>query len=118
MGTAVPTTDNLKYLSELYDVPVDVLLDDSQDIHAWRESRQSGQAESDHEEHGSQGKLAEKKRIVAILALVLAIGIGVGIMIGAVSGKREEQEEIIPWNDTRQETLPDERKGKMFSFDW
>ena len=118
VGTAVPTTDNLKYLSELYDVPVDVLLDDSQDIHAWRESRQSGQAESDHEEHGSQGKLAEKKRIVAILALVLAIGIGVGIMIGAVSGKREEQEGIMPWNDTRQETLPDERKGKMFSFDW
>ncbi|MBT9685343.1 helix-turn-helix transcriptional regulator [Pseudoflavonifractor sp. MCC625] len=41
VGTAVPTTDNLKYLSELYDIPVDVLLDDSQDIHAWRENQQN-----------------------------------------------------------------------------
>lgn len=118
VGTAVPTTDNLKYLSELYGVPVDVLLDDSQDIHTWRESQQSGPAESDHEEHGSQGKPAEKKRIAAILALVLAIGIGVGIMIGAIIFSKEETKDFIEIDDMEQEKLPETNDIMKFSFSW
>ena len=45
VGAAVPSVDNLKYLSELYGVPVDVLLDGGQDLLAWREGQQRREQE-------------------------------------------------------------------------
>lgn len=115
VGSAVPTTDNLKYLSELYEVPVDVLLDDRQDVRIWWENRQSAQAELEDSmaEHRPRRGAVPKKWVAAILALILAI-IGVGITVGAASDV--EVEEVTPWQDTKQDVLPDEREEEMFSF--
>ena len=99
------------------DLPVDVLLDDSQDIHAWRESRQSGQAEADGLEQGTvQTGTAQKKRVAALLVLVLAIGIGVGIIIGAITLPKKETKNFVPIDDIEQERPLDNKMGK-FSFD-
>lgn len=89
VGDAVPSTDNLKILSELYGVSVDFLLNDEMEDCQRRE----------HREPIEQKEESEKKntRLVWLCAAVLAMAILIMFCIFAVHDKEENQ--IIPIGD-------------------
>lgn len=116
MGSAVPTAENLKCLSELYQVPVDVLLDDSRDIHTWREEQRRRQTEPEQSDHKTERKRAAVNRRTAVIALAAAAGIGAGIFIGAVAVSGEEATEFTSIDDMEQER-PLDSDAEKFSFD-
>lgn len=78
----MPSVDNLKYLSELYGVPVDVLLDDGQDLPAWRAGQQRREQEppeappepecTAEPEHAAEPRLRGKRWVAAITAAALS----------------------------------------------
>lgn len=80
VGTAVPSTDNLKYLGQLYDVPVDVFLNDAVELPL--------QENGDNAKTASDQDACKKhtKAIVVIIILLLAI---LGIAISIASRNRE-----------------------------
>lgn len=92
VGAAMPSVDNLKYLSELYGVPVDVLLDDGQDLPAWRAGQQRREQEppeappepecTAEPEHAAEPRLRGKRWVAAITAAALVVGIAVGVFVG------------------------------------
>lgn len=63
VGEAIPSTENLKILSELYEVPVDYLLDDSM---AQPEKIETG-------ERSQTKSTAEKKKWVIICVCILVV---------------------------------------------
>lgn len=121
VGAAMPSVDNLKYLSELYGVPVDMLLDDGQDIPAWREGQQRREQEPPEvlpePEHTAGPRLRGRRRVAAIAAAALVVGIAVGVFVGlSVSPVQEEQDEA-PLEELQQDEieLDDEMQ---FSIGW
>ena len=123
VGAAMPSTDNLKYLGELYGVPVDVLLDDGQDLQAWREAQQKREQEpSDRPpetEHRAASRPSGKRKwmVAAIAAAALTIGIAFGIWIGMVILPQQRQENVTPIQGLEQERLPQENEGGTFFLD-
>ena len=99
VGVAVPSTDNLKVLGELYGVPVDYLLNDdtTEAIQSIRE------AEENHE-----GNVSAQKRVKYKLFLicVVVIAIAAVILIGALVPRNQNQDQVIPMEDMC--TGPDE----------
>lgn len=90
VGAAVPSTDNLKVLGDLYEIPVDYLLNDEVDnISKQREEQQ---------EHTS-GKQKKKdvrlnRRIVYICAIVI-LGL-LAVTISAVININQQQNRELP----------------------
>lgn len=112
VGAAMPSVDNLKYLSELYGVPVDVLLDDGQDLPAWREGQRRREPE-----HTAEPRPRGRRWVAAIAAAALVVGIAVGVFVGlSVSPVQEEQDEA-PLEELQQDEieLDDEMQ---FSIGW
>ena len=97
VGTAVPTTDNLRVLSELYGVSIDYLLsDDAEMLNKIRtEDKLSDEIDKKRKKHVRIGLLA---CILVIVALLF-----VGIAIAYQNMKNEE----IPFSemDTEQEPV-------------
>lgn len=75
VGTAVPTTDNLRVLSELYGVSIDYLLsDDAEMLNKIRtEDKSSGEIDKKRKKHVRIGLLACILVIVALLFVGIAI---------------------------------------------
>ncbi len=123
VGAAMPSTDNLKYLGELYDVPVDVLLNDGQDLLAWQEEQQKREQEpSDglpETEHRAASRPSGKRKwvVAAIAAAALTIGIAFGIWVGMVILPQQRQENVTPIQGLEQERLPQENEGGTFLLD-
>ncbi len=92
MGSAVPTAENLKCLSELYQVPVDVLLDDSRDIHTWREEQRRRQTEPEQSDHKTERKRAAVNRRTAVIALALVVTLAIGFVIWREEQRRRQTE--------------------------
>lgn len=91
VGTAVPSTDNLKVLSELYGVSVDYLLNDNADD-------SSKNTENQEQEPKKQEEQAHSKKyryiLVCVAALIMAIVIIIYIMTTQV--QRQELEQVTP----------------------
>ena len=119
MGSAVPTAENLKCLSELYQVPVDVLLDDGRDIHTWREEQRRRQTEPEQSDHKTERKRAAVNRRTAVIALALVVTLAIGFVIGMMVGEADwSVPKTVPWGETEQITLPETEKSGSFSFEW
>lgn len=104
VGTAVPSTDNLKYLGQLYDVPVDVFLNDTVELPL-----------QEHEDNTKRAAAQDTntkhiKTIAVIIFLLLTI---LGIVISIASRNRETvsigEMENIPWESADTEE---------FEVDW
>ncbi len=93
VGGAVPTTDNLKALSELYGVSVDYLLSDNTADSCENEETQR---QAPKEQRGEPKK--EKRKHVFIFATALLLGVVIGILVCmiAVQSRSQEQEQIVP----------------------
>lgn len=93
VGAAVPTTDNLKVLSELYGVSVDYLLSDNAD-----DSRENEDKQKQAPKEQSEKPKTEKRKGVFLLIGTLLLGVVIGILICmiAVQSRNQEQEQIVP----------------------
>lgn len=89
MGDAIPTTENLKRLSQMYGVSLDVLLDNGCSLEERTEEQRKGPAAEHPEEEcpvERGGKPLHKKGwAVAITAAALLAGIGIGILVGIIA---------------------------------
>ena len=96
VGAAVPSTDNLKVLGELYGVPVDYLLND--DTAVTKSTREA-------EENPIEKESAQKRKYKPLLICIAVIAIAVVVMLGALV-PRNNQDQTIPMEDMY--TGPDE----------
>lgn len=101
-GTAVPSMDNMRTLSQLYEVPIDYLMGDGE-----RPARAEGENPAGTQA-GEEGRRTKRYiTAAAVLVLVLAIGIGAWVL-----NRREEVHDLS------------EMKGRevvidsSFSVDW
>ena len=123
VGAAMPSTDNLKYLGELYDVPVDVLLNDGQDLLAWQEEQQKREQEpSDglpETEHRAASRPSGKRKwvVAAIAAAALTIGIVVGIWIGMAASPSTTKNDDAPIEELKKDRV-DLQDETQFSIGW
>lgn len=115
VGAAVPSVDNLRYLSELYGVPVDVLLDGGQDLPGGQEppSGPEPSAAPAEQEHPRSAVL--RQLATAVIGL-LVLGLGVGILMGVWILPEESPAEVLPLDSTQHEDISSEAKD-IFSFD-
>ena len=83
VGAAVPTTDNLKVLSELYGVSIDYLLNDA----AESASKQN------EEKRGVQSRrgFSVSEAIIAMLLVIILVLTAVVVSMAKNSGKKENQ---------------------------
>ena len=82
-GTAVPSTDNLKYLGNLYDVPLDYLLNDD----ALELIR--AELEPDKEKPTSANGTKKKRR--NIMLALMAVGIVILVLSAILLGNRKKE---------------------------
>ena len=92
VGTAAPSTENLKELSALYDVSVDYLLGDhAEAIVVASETRDIP---------GKQEQLRSNKQLhLVILALSLVLAIVIVVCSTVVHLKKEEENSIVPMSE-------------------
>lgn len=87
-GRALPSAENLKYLSELFGVSVDYLLNDDMTEEA-KPKEQEPAPEPQTEEavvpEKEKGKPVKWKYIAALLLTVLLIGLLIGVFVGKYS---------------------------------
>ena len=87
-GRALPSAENLKYLSELFGVSVDYLLSDDMTEEA-KPKEQEPAPEPQTEEavfpEKEKGKPASWKYIAALLLAVLLLGLLIGVFVGKYS---------------------------------
>lgn len=82
-GAAVPSTDNLKYLGRLYDVPLEYLLhDDAPEL-------TRANLEPDEEKSSYANEIKKKSRRIA--AVLIALGILVVVLCVILFGNKEEE---------------------------
>ena len=110
VGSAAPSTDNLKELSNLYDVSVDYLLgDDSGDI----------SEPSDTQEKLKQNVQlgSNKKMHLVIIALSLVLAIVIVICSTIAHLQKEEENRIVPMSEMNRLDTDDGYPTIIFSFD-
>ena len=88
VGTAVPSTENLKYLGRLYDVPLEYLLHDDapEPIRANREL--------ERETNGTK-----KIRTVSLILIIIGIFIGILVAILGASLFGNKEEKPVPMDN-------------------
>ena len=90
VGTAVPSTDNLRVLSNLYGVSVDYLLNDNADD-SYKNSENLEQ--EPEEQEWTQRRII---RYVLAYAVALIMVIVIIICVTMIHGQKEEQEQVTP----------------------
>lgn len=89
VGSAFPSTENLKVLSELYGVSVDFLLDDGNDACASNESQKpTAQKETTH-----------GKNLRRYLIFVAALAVTILVIFCILAGREKENDQITPIAD-------------------
>lgn len=94
VGAAVPSTDNLKVLGDLYGVSFDYLLnDDAEDS--------SKITQNQEPVPGEQSKKSEGKKhmIILLSAVVTVVVMAVAVIIFTMTFRGQKQEEITPIKD-------------------
>ena len=122
VGAAVPSVDNLRYLSELYGVPVDVLLDGGQDLLAWREGQQRREQEPPEAppepEHTAEPRPRGRRwAAAAITAAALAVGIAIGVFVGLGASSDTEEQDDAPLEELQQDEI-ELNDEIQFSIGW
>lgn len=119
VGSALPSTENLRKLAELYGVSVDALLNDQMVLsHASQKFERQPLAEKEEPEPQITSVAKSKNRaiyIVVIAALVL-----LGIVIGYLIGQHRAQEAasaVIPIEELEVETW-DDLGADMYTYGW
>ena len=110
-GTTVPSTDNLKFLSDLYGASVDYLLDNSADI--------PDPPEEDAME--AQVQPALRKRFTLERKLIVALSCAVVLLLAAlVYSKMPQETEEVPVTPIRELEVEEEDNAidGEFSFLW
>lgn len=112
-GSAVPSTDNLKFLSDLYGVTVDYLLDDGADSpEPPEEETQEGQTPP----ASRKGFTLERKLIVA---LSCAVALMVAIAVYMAVPREKEEEEVTPISELEEVDVNEGDSSYVdFSFEW
>lgn len=89
VGAAIPSTDNLKVLGELYGIPVDYLLND--DTAEDTKSTRGAEVNSINKEI-----IQKRTKYKPILICVAVIVIAVTILIGVLVPRNQKQNQVIP----------------------
>ena len=97
VGAAVPSTDNLKVLSDLYGVPVDYLLNDN----TTEDVKSVQKAEDNPMNTESVSKRTKYKSLIICGVTVVILGI---ILICALTSRNEDSNQFAPLNDMYVET--------------
>ena len=114
-GASVPTTENLKCLSRLYDVSLDYLVNDGVD----EPERETERTEGPEEKLRLMPEAAEKKCVKrkAVKWLIMAICL-VGLIAAIYIGTKDrKQDDIVPINDVEKKEVESET-GPGFDFVW
>lgn len=108
VGSAVPSTDNLKYLGRLYNVPLEYLLHDDapepSEIAAAELTENSGAM--------VPGKTSRQRILIIIALLALSVGIISCIYI------HKNQEEAVPIENLTNDADWRSSEADEFSLDW
>ena len=97
-GVAMPSTENLRRLSELYSVPLDYLINE--------DSEQPARVEEDN------GEKRKNRKWFSWLICMLLIVVAVAIIIGAITVRKRPDKvdfnevESEDWNDVRTDEIP------------
>lgn len=92
VGAAVPSTDNLKVLGDLYEVPVDYLLNDELDIIS--KPKEETQEKISNEQ--KKGVFVPRRIVFISIAVVLIL---LTVIISAVIVPDQNKEEIVPMEE-------------------
>ena len=115
VGLAVPTTDNLKVLSELYGVSIDYLLNDAaENVSKQNEVKQDQSSASETEEKNG---FRNRRRLyigaaigLVLMAIILAV---VVTAIATAKNSKGEQSQVMPITDL---TVAEETDYTTYTF--
>lgn len=102
VGAAVPSTENLRVLSDLYGVSFDYLLDETTEL--------TGKKIENKEPSVATGRLSHKTILICILLLVMTIAISLGFVWRA---KNRHQGSVTPIEDMN---TKDENEYSQITF--
>ena len=122
VGAAVPSVDNLKYLSELYGVPVDVLRGGGQDPGPGGGGGKGGEQEPreapPEPEHTAEPRPRGRRwAAAAITAAALAVGIAIGVFVGLGASSDTEEQDDAPLEELQQDEI-ELNDEIQFSIGW
>lgn len=116
VGVAVPTTDNLKVLSELYGVSVDYLLSDNA-----ADSRKNEETQRQAPIEQREEPKNEKPKRIFIFTGALLLGVVIGILICMIAvqsrSQKQEQEQTVPIEEM-DTIVEDDYPVGTFSIGW
>lgn len=92
VGAAVPSTDNLKVLSELYGIRVDYLLNDGSE-----EENESTQVQENV--IMDQKRAIKKSNRLPLMICIMAIVIAFVMLIGALVPRSQERDQVVPMEE-------------------
>lgn len=93
VGAAVPSTDNLKVLGDLYEVPVDYLLNEEiENISSQIEDAQ----EQISQEQEKKGIFLNRRKVYAGVAVILVLLV---VIISTLAVRNQNQEQVIPMSE-------------------
>ncbi len=111
VGTAVPSTDNLKVLSNLYGVPVDYLLNDNTD------DISNNTAQQNAPQDNTDNNAVKKTRSILVYLLIAAIAILAVVTAILISIWHERRStDIVPLEDM-DSIVDDNFQTELFSFE-
>lgn len=116
VGGAVPTTDNLKVLSELYGVSVDYLLSDNA-----ADSRKNEETQRQAPIEQREEPKNEKPKRIFIFTGALLLGVVIGILVCMIAvrsrNQEREQEQTVPIEEM-DTIVEDDYPVGTFSIGW
>lgn len=90
VGAAIPSTDNLKFLGDIYDVPVDYFLNDEiEDIS--KKNKELDETTSHEQE--KKGVFLNRRMVCILLAVILML---LAYIISTVIVPNQNKEDIVP----------------------
>lgn len=110
VGTAVPSTDNLKYLGRLYNVPLDYLLhDDAPDLN------EIAAADLTEKSGTRVPRKTMRRKILIIIALIVLLVLSVGMIFCIYIHKNQE---AVPIEELTDDADWGSSEADEFSLDW
>lgn len=116
VGTAVPGTDKLKALSELYGVSIDYLLNDDMDKPPEPASGRKEEQKEDHKELESKEKTIRRMGVLLGAMGVLMIVLILIIMACVVKIHKMERPKVFSITDLTCEQLPEDYSVETFQL--
>lgn len=108
-GEAVPSTENLKHLGEIYNVPLDYLLDDS---------KESSLREDSLIEETKNLERSKRRELKKTFALIVIAAIGVLLIAGCLAANFDifEEKNTFDLEEIPEEVMPTTESN--FDFSW